>query len=416
MTNWQKLSLTALVAIYGYLPRKDRLACAMVCSQWKRAMDQVELWDYMVVNIDDDLMDPSTMICTRYFSKYIKSLEIGWAHPERMGSWLPLKHRALTKRTVRWLSVLIESNVQLNYIKIFDWYDVFKCKKIIYHLNRFLVQDNLSNITFNNLNMYRDDCIKLFISSLSKGSNETINYISLHNTSCYQLAYDSQQFQSLVQGLSNLKVIELDYFILSRSVIRALIGRHNKNLRYLHVGIRDASGSPILEEDWRKLSHSCPQLTVGFTITNVVHYDAVCNFLKPNIPLSSFSMYTGMGDQSKRHFRRSIHLLVKHYHETLENINLQLRNHSEILDDDILNLVKSCPKLTGVNFGGVITNMNTVRDICQLKENKNTKYVHVKLKKRDDDERTQVTDEYFKKGIDFKIVNHEIGNVVYIYH
>lgn len=85
------------------------------------------------------LLDPSTMICTRYFSKYIKSLEIGWAHPERMGSWLPLKHRALTKRTVRWLSVLIESNVQLNYIKIFDWYDVFKCKKIIYHLNRFLV-------------------------------------------------------------------------------------------------------------------------------------------------------------------------------------------------------------------------------------------------------------------------------------
>lgn len=87
-----------------------------------------------------------------------------------------------------------------------------------------------------------------------------------------------------------------------------------------------------------------------------------------------------------------------------------------------------------MNFGGVITNMNTVRDICQLKENKSeyklisiyciilysifldTKYVHVKLKQRDDDERTQVMDKYFNKGIDFKIVNHEIGNVVYIYH
>ncbi|CAH0546319.1 unnamed protein product [Brassicogethes aeneus] len=139
MANWQNILTDIMVEIYKYLPRRDKLSCSMVCTHWKDALDISDLWSNMIVHIDTDLMEPSTIIFSRYFNKYIKSLEIGWAFPQRPSRWLPFKHKDLTKRAVRLFNILNDSRVQLSSIKIFDWYDIFRFKKIIYHLARFLL-------------------------------------------------------------------------------------------------------------------------------------------------------------------------------------------------------------------------------------------------------------------------------------
>lgn len=83
-------------------------------------------------------VEPSTILLTEEYSRYINSLEIGWAHPPVQNRWLPMKVQDLTKRVVRFLFILHDSCVQIESLKVFEWYDAYPFKKIIYHFARFL--------------------------------------------------------------------------------------------------------------------------------------------------------------------------------------------------------------------------------------------------------------------------------------
>lgn len=68
----------------------------------------------------------------------MKTLEFGWEHPQLQNRWLPLKIQDLTKRVVKFLFIVNENGVQIDSLRIFEWYDVYPFKKIIYHFARFL--------------------------------------------------------------------------------------------------------------------------------------------------------------------------------------------------------------------------------------------------------------------------------------
>lgn len=59
MVDPQNLPWEVLAHIFEYLPRRDRLACSMVCPQWKDGLDYFKLWNTLIVHIDTDLMGKS---------------------------------------------------------------------------------------------------------------------------------------------------------------------------------------------------------------------------------------------------------------------------------------------------------------------------------------------------------------------
>ena len=50
----------------------------------------------------------------------------------------------------------------------------------------------------------------------------------------------------------------------------------------------------------------------------------------------------------------------------LAKVVLQLRNNRELLDDLLLSLITQCKQLNELQYDGIMRNLETVRDICQL--------------------------------------------------
>lgn len=59
---------------------------------------------------------------------------------------------------------------------------------------------------------------------------------------------------------------------------------------------------------------------------------------------------------------------------SLAEVMLQLRNNREMLDDLLVSLVTRCKKLKKLQYDGIMRNLETIKDICQLQsENKTCK-------------------------------------------
>ncbi|PSN45562.1 hypothetical protein C0J52_21366 [Blattella germanica] len=115
---------------------------------------------------------------------------------------------------------------------------------------------------------------------------------------------------------------------------------------------------------------------------NIAHYEDLCYFLLPSIPLSNFQLLSGsVWDQSRsRNFRSTVRLLLSYYTDTLENIHLHLKNNREMLDDLLLELLNRCCQLSHLQYDGVLRNMDTVREMCLMQVNMKTNFhtLHVK--------------------------------------
>ncbi|KAJ8943808.1 hypothetical protein NQ318_020880 [Aromia moschata] len=88
--SWQDIIPVELITeIYKFLPRSDRLSCSMVCQKWKKALDRKDLWKKIVLYLDKDFLEPSTILLTSEYYRHINALEIGWektADPEPLAA------------------------------------------------------------------------------------------------------------------------------------------------------------------------------------------------------------------------------------------------------------------------------------------------------------------------------------------
>lgn len=52
---------------------------------------------------------------------------------------------------------------------------------------------------------------------------------------------------------------------------------------------------------------------------------------------------------------------------------LQLRNNRELLDDLLVSMLIHCKRLTRLQYDGIIRNLETLREICQLQAEHKTR-------------------------------------------
>ncbi|XP_068904783.1 F-box only protein 39-like isoform X1 [Tenebrio molitor] len=364
MGDWENLPLELLVHLYSYLSRRDRLSCSLVCEHWRHGLDHVILWKTMIVHIDTDLMEPSTILLLRDYCKYIKNLEFGWAVPHRNNKWGPVKYKELTKKAVRFFLILYDSFIQISCLRIFNWFDFVSFQKVTYHLARFLKnQVSLKNVIFDNINMHSANYMKLLTSCL--GSRATIT--SLDIRSCYycQSSFDSIYFRSCIEQLTYLKTFKLDYFILSCKLIDSILTSKNRCLENLDIILKETSWHDhvIDDEQWCLLSSACPNLKVTLVIRNVYHYGELRLYLKQSMPIVSLSIVLPrVLDRGGRcNFRKTLNLLVTNYHRTLEIVDLHVKNENEILDDILMMMLRRCSKLKSFVFNGYLENPQVLK-------------------------------------------------------
>lgn len=54
-------------------------------------------------------------------------------------------------------------------------------------------------------------------------------------------------------------------------------------------------------------------------------------------------------------------------------VMLQLRNNRELLDDLLVSMLIHCKRLTRLQYDGIIRNLETLREICQLQAEHKTR-------------------------------------------
>ncbi|CAG9856167.1 unnamed protein product [Phyllotreta striolata] len=372
---WQDYVPTEVVSeVLKHLPRQDRLACAMVCQKWKEALNRRYLWTHIVLCVDKDFLEPSSTLLVGEYHRHIKSFAIGWDRPLVQNRWLPLKVHDLTKRVVHFLFILCDNCVQLTHFKIFEWYDIYAFKKIIYHLSRFLkMQSKLESLVLRNVNLPKKECLKILNACL--GSKNSVTNLEIHNNYYnFNTAFDTVDFVNFLKEFIVLNDIKIDYFILSRPRVIDVISENGNHLKALEIFFNetDLHSVVIPARKWNKLKKCCPDINISIKIRNICHHEQIeFIFLMDNIPLNSFTMISSnkYNQRISRNFESTLRRLINNYHKTLETVKLDIRNNQENLDEVLLAIILQCPKLKSLFFDGMIKdNMNLFYAITQYKK------------------------------------------------
>lgn len=175
-------------------------------------------------------------------------------------------------------------------------------------------------------------------------SRHSVAYLEIHNYFYnFNTAFDTIEFLGYLQEFTCLKELKMDYFIFcGRRIIDVIAENGRTHLRNLEIFFdeTDMHSHIVPDKKWRKLKKCCPNLKVSITISwfyiwsflssvknitfsgNACHYEQIqFIFLMKNIPLSSFSMYTGnkYNQRVSRNFEETIRHLIKNYYRTLGN-------------------------------------------------------------------------------------------------
>ncbi|KAF5282467.1 hypothetical protein FQA39_LY17582 [Lamprigera yunnana] len=370
MTSFNDLPVEIMTEIFLYLPRKDRLACSNVCHLWNEAVNSPYLWRSMVIYLDSDLTEPSTMLVTRAYHEYFKAMEFCWSNPRLPARWMQHDLKEFSKRACQYIMILQNSYIQLNSIKIVDWYEVPYLKKIIYHLCKFLrSQLHLVKVSFFNTNFYKPECVKLLSACLT--TVNTIHYLDISN--CHHpnpVFYDPVPMKACFDYLNSLQILKVDYTAFSSGLMDALLLYKNTSLKYIDMMVRenDYLQSVISAEAWKALQVQCPKLKVAVHIKNRCHFDDIYHIFQETMPLTVFTLTCGkIWDQTRsREFRNTISLLIKNYNKILERVYLQTNYNREILDELLITLIKKCANLQYFEFHGIIQSIDLLRQVINL--------------------------------------------------
>nr|CAH7723987.1 unnamed protein product [Callosobruchus chinensis] len=385
---WQDhIPLELISEIFKHLPRRDLYCCYQVCQKWKRAVDNAELWTKVVIYVDRDFVEKTTSSMTSHFSRHIRSLEFGWQTPLVHNRWLPLRVHDLTKKVVHYIFCLTKNNVQISSFKLFDWYELYPFRKIIYHLSRFLKhQTKLRTLIFHNLVLPKSECVKIFDSSI--GFDNALTYFEVHNYLYnFNTVFASEIFLKYLRRMQCLKKLKLDYFIVSRNDVIDIIVEsevQQKTLELLEIIIDDTDIHSVLipSVKWRKFKELCSYVHLSFVIRNICHYEQLeFIFLMGEIPLKSFSLICGCkhNQTRSRNLRLTLSKMIEKYHKTLEYVSLDIRNNKENLESTLLRIIYECRKLKRLVFDGIVNeNMELFYEICVYRETARGKWTIIK--------------------------------------
>ncbi|XP_060520386.1 F-box only protein 39-like isoform X2 [Cylas formicarius] len=356
MRDWRYVPELALREVYKSLGRRDRLSCTLVCPQWRNAMDYVGLWRKMTVHIDSDFTEPSTIFLTRYYHKYLQSLDLSWATPALSQSkWSHLRYDDLTKKVGRYLIILYDSYVQLSHLKISDWYNIFHMRKLSYFLIRFIkYQHNLRTLHLSNANFYAIDFSKILASCMN--SSTCLVELNVRYSSAYaKKRFDGWIFASCLETFVSLRELTVDYWIFCDFAVKVQTENHNFVKAKIILNENEGASENLPEitsENWSNMRKIFPNLTVHLLIDRALKFDEIDLILKPQMPLTHFSsrlFFEDVQDDSYE-YKQALKLLADRFKKTIESVKLEIDLDSKRLTREIHYILFRCKKLKSLRY------------------------------------------------------------------
>ncbi|XP_072744705.1 F-box only protein 39 [Anoplolepis gracilipes] len=418
---WDQLPELILTQIFSYLNRTDRVNISQVCRSWNRTLSSPVLWRSFTVLIDRELRGdfPLAGELAAKYGQHMRSLELAFSRPYILPRQMRMTRNTQAEAGADFLAIVRAKDIQLRELILTNWVFGYKWGNrgmLLCALANFLRgQHNLEILSLLNADFGVTDVLRL-LGTVAKGCGERLVSLDLRGAFReWQAPHDNPRYLRLLSRFHALSLLKLDYPALSNHALNALASGALA-LKSLYISVRDSDSRQHMVADaaWHNLVLACPNLTVSYIIVNISHYEDMYYLLLPSVPLAKFHMFSGhVWDQSRsRNFRSTINLLITQYTNTLVEVMLQLRNNRELLDDLLVSMLIHCKRLTRLQYDGIIRNLETLREICQLQTERKTHFrmIHVKPRNINISNRAilnNINYQYDRKmheqGIDFRV-------------
>ncbi|XP_011862558.1 PREDICTED: F-box only protein 39-like isoform X2 [Vollenhovia emeryi] len=366
---WDQLPELILTQIFGHLDRADRASVSQVCRSWNRSLSSPVLWRSVTVLIDRDLRGdfPLAGELAAKYGQHMRSLELAFSRPYISPRQIRIRYNTQAEAGADFLAIVRAKDVQLRRLILTNWVFGYKWGNrgtLLCALANFLRgQRSLEILSLLNADFGVADVLRL-LGTVVKGSGEHLVSLDLRGAFReWQAPHDNPRYLRLLGRFHALTLLKLDYPALSNHALDALANGASKTLKYLYISVRDSDSRQHMVADaaWRNLVLACPDLTVSYTIVEVM---------------------------------------------------LQLRNNRESLDDLLVSMLIRCKRLTRLQYDGIIRSLETLLEICQLQAERKTHFrtIHVKPRNINTQNRAILHDINYRydrkmheQGVDFRI-------------
>ncbi|XP_062873399.1 F-box only protein 39-like [Trichomycterus rosablanca] len=370
--KWSVLPDVCLRQVFWWLQDADRAQAALVCHHWHHVVRSPSLWRKRTFNFSGHLpwshhseLENGIKYVQSYGS-YLENLEVHFIHP--LNTYVTRRFQQIMRT---FLAALRKSGACLRSLTIYSMHlnrpaycnSVRNAlvRSLAFYLRRGGSQLNSLNLTGARFNLPHGIQILEAVAATQHydriGRLSGLATLNLKDFFTQSLdVYSTQHFARVLQRFQGLSNLTLNYSCISNELLQALAfcctglngvgGLCNLSV-YCHAN--EPHFQMIRGDAWALLAQKCPNLRVQITVEGILAIEQLCNILLKEIPLNDLTLSSLYLTQLNWTIKPALSNLLPWYRTHLQKLTLDIQNNNESMEEELLELVTVCSKLTYLN-------------------------------------------------------------------
>ncbi|XP_072547642.1 F-box only protein 39-like [Salminus brasiliensis] len=366
-SDWAFLPDVCLRQVFWWLCDRDRASAAPVCHHWHQVMRSPWLWRQRTFHFSGHISQrryselDKAVDYMRAYGGYLEHLEVFFGYPfsssvsrrfqETMRTFLAtLRKTGSSLRSLAILQMALDHStwnrrVQNALVRSLTFY--------LLHGGSQLSFLNLSGAHFN-LAQGLQVLEALAAAQQQSGRLPALITLNLNNFFAKKLAvYGTSDFAKVMCRFKRLSSLTLNYRCISDDLLQALASScaGTKGKGSLHTftvlcHVEEPHVQVISHDAWALLAQSCPSLKVDMSVDWILAPDRLRCILLGEIPLHALSLTSCFFRDFNWTVKPALANLIPLYRCCLQKLTLDINNVHETVDEELLEVVTVCSKLT----------------------------------------------------------------------
>ncbi|XP_033995764.1 F-box only protein 39-like [Trematomus bernacchii] len=364
--SWAILPVLCLTQVFKFLDEGDRRSADLVCQRWHNIMHSPSLWRSHTFHLN---VRPSKYKQSEFHSSvaYVQSRGV---YLERLVVLVnPPSTYSIASRLLRTIKTIFDEltrvRASLKSISLTNleldrpcWTSGLRNSFVIFLVSFLRKQGSkLDSVCLNGMKIGMIQGLEM-LSTLAQSQKRTSHRCSISTLDLKGFfsgevpVYRNTNMPRTLSIMKGLTHLSLSYSCLSDELLKALQPRERGWRDFIHLktlslwcSLNVPHGQVICGHSWESLASRCPGLKVKIAVDQILNTNRLARILLPEIPLVDFSMTTFYSPNEEWSPRPLFYVMLPQFRLTLKFLTLHLSNCSELLDDELLKLVRRCDRL-----------------------------------------------------------------------
>ncbi|XP_026880299.2 F-box only protein 39 [Electrophorus electricus] len=366
---WAFLPDVCLQRVFWWLHDHDRAQAALVCNQWHHVIHSPSLWRHRSFLVSGCIFQSrrseleKAISYVKSYGSYLETLEVLFIHPINT---VVARRFQLNLRSL--LAALRQAGSRLRSLTIhrMELDHSAWCRSIRNALVRsmtfYLLRQgshlsylSLSGARFNlDQGMHVLEAVAAAQQHVHLSHRPGLATLDLQDFFAQPFpVYNRPNFASVVHRFQGLCNLTLNYSCMSDDLLKALasccVGQNGAgSLRSftVHCHVLEPHFQTIRGDAWALLARRCPALKVHMSVEQILAIEWLARILLREVPLHSLSLTSSYFNEFNWTAKPALASLIPMYRMCLQKLILDINNHHEPVDEELMEVVTVCTKLT----------------------------------------------------------------------